>query len=120
MFAIDRLQKVDGQLSFSEPLTDIWNDTLPNDLHNEGGVKFRKGKKPEKLIQRLFAIASNENDFVLDSFLGSGSSAAVAMKMKRNWIGIELGEHAFTHCIPRLKRVIEGIDMPGISHLYTF
>ena len=114
LFVKDRLSVIDGELSFSEPLTDIWDDVLPNDLHNEGGVDFRKGKKPEKLIQRIFMLASNDNDIVLDSFLGSGSTAAVATKMKRKWIGIELGEHAKTHCYPRLKSVIEG-EQRGIS-----
>lgn len=114
LFVRDRLQEIDGQLTFSEPLTDIWDDVLPNDLHNEGGVEFRKGKKPEKLIQRIMMLASNEGDLVLDSFLGSGSTAAVALKMKRKWIGIELGEHAKTHCFPRLKSVVQG-EQRGIS-----
>ncbi len=114
LFVKDRLQVIDGELSFSEPLTDIWDDVLPNDLHNEGGVEFRKGKKPEKLIQRIFDLASQEGDIVLDSFLGSGSTAAVATKMKRKWIGIELGEHAKTHCYQRLKSVING-EQRGIS-----
>ncbi len=114
LFVRDRLQVIDGEQSFSEPLTDIWDDVLPNDLHNEGGVDFRKGKKPEKLIQRIFELASNEGDIVLDSFLGSGSTAAVAIKMNRRWIGIEMGEHANTHCIPRLKNVIDG-EQRGIS-----
>lgn len=114
LFARDRLQTIDGKLSFSEPLTDIWDDVLPNDLHNEGGVEFRKGKKPEKLIQRILTLASNENDIVLDSFLGSGTTAAVATKMNRQWIGIELGEHAITHCVPRLQSVVEG-EQRGIS-----
>lgn len=114
LYVKDRLQEIDGELSFSEPLTDIWDDVLPNDLHNEGGVDFRKGKKPEKLIQRILMLASNENDIVLDSFLGSGSTAAVATKMNRKWIGVELGEHAKTHCVTRLKSVIEG-EQRGIS-----
>jgi adenine-specific DNA-methyltransferase len=114
LFVKDRLQEIDGQLSFSEPLTDIWDDVLPNDLHNEGGVEFRKGKKPEKLIQRILMLASNEGDLVLDSFLGSGSTAAVAMKMKRKWIGIELGQHAKTHCFPRLQSVVQS-EQRGIS-----
>jgi len=71
--------------------------------------------KPERLIKRVLEIATNPNDYVLDSFLGSGTTAGVAHKMKRNWIGIELGEHCFTHCIPRLQKVIEGTDQGGIS-----
>lgn len=70
--------------------------------------------KPERLIQRVINIASNPGDLVLDSFLGSGTTAAVAHKMGRRYIGIELGEHAVTHCVPRLQKVIEG-EQGGIS-----
>lgn len=70
--------------------------------------------KPEKLIERIFTLGSNENDLVLDSFLGSGTTAAVAQKMNRRWIGIELGEHAVTHCYPRMKAVVDG-EQGGIS-----
>ncbi|MCF8003149.1 MAG: site-specific DNA-methyltransferase [Chromatiaceae bacterium] len=71
--------------------------------------------KPERLIQRVLHIATNPGDLVLDSFLGSGTTAAVAHKMGRRWIGIELGEHCHTHCIPRLKKVIDGEDSGGIT-----
>lgn len=81
----------------------------------EGGVDFRSGKKPEKLLEIILRHFSNENDWVLDSFLGSGTTAAVAHKMKRKWIGVELGEHCHTHCIPRLKKVINGTDEGGIT-----
>lgn len=70
--------------------------------------------KPEKLLKRVFDIATNPGDLVLDSFLGSGTTAAVAHKMGRRWIGIEMGEHAATHCLPRLQKVIEG-EPGGIS-----
>lgn len=70
--------------------------------------------KPEKLIQRIIHLASNPGDLVLDSFLGSGTTAAVAHKMGRRWMGIELGEHAYTHCYPRLKAVVDG-EQGGIS-----
>ncbi len=70
--------------------------------------------KPEALIRRLLEIATNPNDLVLDSFLGSGTTAAVAHKMGRRWIGIEMGEHAATHCLPRLQKVIDG-EQGGIS-----
>ena len=70
--------------------------------------------KPERLIQRIIHIATNPNDLVLDSFLGSGTTAAVAHKMGRRWIGIEAGEHAVTHCLPRLNKVLEG-EQGGIS-----
>ena len=70
--------------------------------------------KPELLISRVIEIATNPNDLVLDSFLGSGTTAAVAHKMGRRWIGIEMGEHAATHCLPRLQKVIDG-EPGGIS-----
>ena len=70
--------------------------------------------KPERLIERILHIATNPSDLVLDSFLGSGTTAAVAHKMGRRYIGIEMGEHAVTHCLPRLTKVIEG-EQGGIS-----
>ena len=70
--------------------------------------------KPERLLQRILHIATNPGDLVLDSFLGSGTTAAVAHKMGRRWIGIEMGEHARTHCLPRLEKVIAG-EGGGIS-----
>jgi adenine-specific DNA-methyltransferase len=70
--------------------------------------------KPEALISRVLHIATNPGDLVLDSFLGSGTTAAVAHKMGRRYIGIDMGEHAVTYCAPRLKKVIEG-EQGGIS-----
>ncbi len=81
----------------------------------EGGVDFRSGKKPEKLLQLILHHFSNEGDLVLDSFLGSGSTCAAAYKMKRRWIGIELGEQAYTHCYNRLKLIQQGNDKTGIT-----
>ena len=70
--------------------------------------------KPERLIQRILHIATNPGDLVLDSFLGSGTTAAVAHKMGRRYIGIEMGDHAVSHCVPRLNKVISG-EQGGIS-----
>ena len=81
---------------------------------HEGGSEFRGGKKPEILVYTLLNHFSNPGDLVLDSFLGSGTTAAVAHKMGRRYIGIELGEHCYTLCKPRLDRVIEG-EQTGIS-----
>jgi adenine-specific DNA-methyltransferase len=72
--------------------------------------------KPEKLIRAVLNIATNPGDLVLDSFLGSGTTAAVAHKMNRRYVGIELGNHAMTHCVPRLEKVIEG-EQGGISSI---
>lgn len=80
----------------------------------EGGVEFRSGKKPEALLELILRHFSNPGDIVLDSFLGSGTTAAVAQKMGRKYIGIELGEHCYTHCLPRLRSVVDG-DPTGIS-----
>lgn len=70
--------------------------------------------KPERLLERIIHISSNPNEYVLDSFLGSGTSIAVAHKMKRKWIGIELGNHVYTHCKVRMDKVVDGDD-GGIS-----
>ncbi|WP_375643434.1 MULTISPECIES: site-specific DNA-methyltransferase [unclassified Bartonella] len=71
--------------------------------------------KPERLMERIIQLATNPGDLVLDSFAGSGTTGAVAHKMGRKWIMIELGEHCHTHIIPRLKQVIDGTDQGGIS-----
>lgn len=81
---------------------------------HEGGVEFRGGKKPEALIEMIIRYFSNEGDWILDSFLGSGSTIATAHKMNRKWIGVELGEHAYTLCKTRMDNVING-DKTGIS-----
>lgn len=71
--------------------------------------------KPEKLLQRIITIASNPGDIILDSFAGTGTTGAVAHKMGRRWIMVELGDHCHTHIVPRLKKVIDGEDQGGIS-----
>ncbi|OTK90135.1 site-specific DNA-methyltransferase [Acinetobacter baumannii] len=71
--------------------------------------------KPEKLLERILTLASNEGDLVLDSFAGSGTTGAVAHKMGRRWIMVELGEHCHTHVIPRLQKVIDGEDKGGVT-----
>lgn len=115
LFYKDKLKKIDGELVSAEPLTTLWDDILSNNLHNEGGVSFPKGKKPEHLIKRVLEIATNENDWILDSFLGSGTTIAVAHKMNRRYIGIEMGTQAFTYCKKRLDSVILNTDMSGVT-----
>jgi len=78
-----------------------------------GEVRFGT-PKPERLLRRVLHIATNTTDLILDSFLGSGTTAAAAQKMGRRWIGIEMGEHAKTHCLPRLQKVLDG-EQGGIS-----
>jgi adenine-specific DNA-methyltransferase len=79
-----------------------------------GGENAFDTPKPERLIFRIISLATSPGDIVLDSFLGSGTTAAVAHKMGRRYIGIEMGDHARTHCLPRLQKVIEG-EEGGIS-----
>lgn len=76
--------------------------------------------KPEKLIKKVFAATTEQGDLVLDSFLGSGTTAAVAHKMGRRWIGVELGDHAYTHCAVRLQKVVDGSDQGGISKAHNW
>jgi adenine-specific DNA-methyltransferase len=100
----------------------LWKHTLAG--HNQDAKKeamaFRPDEpfstpKPEKLLQVVLCIATKAGDFVLDSFAGSGTTGAVAHKMGRRWIMVELGEHCYTHIVPRLKKVIDGSDQGGIS-----
>ncbi len=92
------------------------NDEAKKEIHSLfGKANSFDTPKPERLIQRILQIATNPGDLVLDSFLGSGTTAAVAHKMGRRWIGIELGEHCETHCLPRLKKVVDGEDGGGIT-----
>ncbi len=115
LFYSNKLKKIDGEMVTGEPLTTLWDDLLSNNLHNEGGVAFPKGKKPESLIKRILEISTDKGDVVLDSFLGSGTTAAVAHKMGRYWIGIEMGTQAYSHCKARLDTVVDGKDVSGIT-----
>lgn len=115
IFYSSKVQYIDGTAISAEALSNIWDDLLSNNLHKEGGVTFPKGKKPESLIKRVLELSTSPGDIVLDSFLGSGTTAAVAQKMGRRWIGIELGQQCFTHALPRLKKVVDGTDQDGIS-----
>lgn len=113
-FYSSKVKKIEGKLTPAKPLTNLWTDVPYNGIATEGNVSFKNGKKPEKLIKRCIEITTDSGDIVLDSFLGSGTTAAVAHKMGRKWIGVELGEHAKTHCVPRLQQVVDG-EQGGIS-----
>lgn len=84
-------------------------------IHLFGAEDTFSTPKPERLLKRILEISTNPNDLVLDSFAGSGTTGAVAHKMGRRWIMVELGEHCHTHIIPRLKKVIDGADKGGIT-----
>ena len=114
-FYSSKVKEIDGESTPAKPLTNLWTDIPYNGIANEGGVEFKNGKKPEKLIQRCIELSTSPGDLVLDSFAGSGTTGAVAHKMGRRWIMVELGEHCHTHIIPRLHKVIAGDDPGGIS-----
>ena len=114
-FYSKNIREINGELCATMPLTDIWTDIAWEGIAKEGNVTFKKGKKPERLVQRCIELVTDEGDIVLDSFLGSGTTSATAQKMRRKYIGIELGPHAYSHCYCRLKDVTDGTDQGGIS-----
>ena len=111
----DTSEVIDGEL-YKKNLQGTYWDMNPwmKNLTKEGGVAFPNGKKPERLLQQILEMTTKEGDLVLDSFLGSGTTAAVAHKMGRKYIGIEFNGQATTHCVPRLKAVVDG-EQGGIS-----
>jgi len=119
LFAKDRLTEVDGVQKFGELITDIWDDVLPNDLHNEGGVQLRKGKKPEKLISRIIELCTNEYDIVVDFFVGSGTTGAVAIKANRQFVVCEQLEYTQTLPLERIVNTIRG-EQSGVSRAYNW
>ncbi len=115
LFLADKVREIDGELAQVEPLTNVWDDIRFQGIAGEGGVVFPRNKKPERLMQRLLAMTSEPGDWVLDPCLGSGTTAAVAQKMRRRWIGVERGGHLDTLALPRLRRVIDGVDDSGVT-----
>jgi len=106
--------EIDKKYYVRKKLSNLW-DVNTASLSIEGGIYFPQSKKPEELIQRIIRLSTEPNDIILDSFAGSGTTPAVAHKMGRRWIGVEIGRHADTHIIQRLKNVISGEDQAGIS-----
>jgi adenine-specific DNA-methyltransferase len=98
-----------------EPLTNVWDDVPFQGMAREGAVAFPRNKKPERLIERILELSTDEGDWVLDPFLGSGTTAAVAEKMRRRWVGIEQGDVLWSLAVPRLGRVVRGEDRTGIT-----
>ncbi len=111
-----QVSEIDGVPTASRPLTDIWTDIAWEGIAREGGVTYKQGKKPERLVRRCLQLSTRPGDLVLDCYLGSGTTAAVAHKMERRWIGIEAGG-AFALARERLDRVVAGEDANGITRL---
>jgi adenine-specific DNA-methyltransferase len=123
----NKLKEIDGKVVPAQLLTDFWNDLSWDSLSFEGGVKLKNGKKPEKLIKRIIDISTEPNEIVMDFCLGSGTTAAVAHKMGRQYVGIEQLDYGDNDSVTRLKNVIgkkkkglveeyENFDQSGISN----
>lgn len=112
----DTSEIIDGELYKKDLQGTYWDmNAWMKNVAKEGNVSFPHGKKPEQLIRQILEMTTDSGDLVLDSFLGSGTTAAVAHKLGRRYIGIELGTHCYTHCKPRLDSVIDGTDIAGIT-----
>lgn len=114
IFYSDKVRQYGERQLTVQRASDIWLDVMPNDLHNEGGVELKKGKKPEALIRRLLEMGSDHGDLVLDFFVGSGTTSAVATKIGRRWIGVEMANYFRQKPLVRLKNVLNG-EQRGIS-----
>jgi adenine-specific DNA-methyltransferase len=115
LFYSKKVREVDGKRTASTALSNIWDDLLSNNLHKEGGVDFPKGKKPEALLKRIIELVTDPGDLVLDSFAGSGTTGAVAHKLKRRWIMVELRQQAEKEIHRRMVSVVDGSDRDGIT-----
>jgi adenine-specific DNA-methyltransferase len=115
LFYSGKTRIIDGVRTTAAVATNSWDDLLSNNLHKEGGVSFPNGKKPEALLKRILDLSTCPGDLVLDSFAGSGTTGAVAHKMGRRWIMVELRDHCETHVLPRMQRVILGTDDSGVT-----
>lgn len=128
----------DNQPRLKRFLTDVMDGVVPQTIwmHTEVGNTQEAKKevmavipevpdvfqttKPERLLKRILELSTNTNDWVLDSFAGSGTTGAVAHKMSRRWILVELGDHCHTHIVPRLQNVIDGKDSGGITEMVNW
>lgn len=113
-FYSTKMQQIDGEKCITELLTDFWNHISWAGIANEGGVKLKNGKKPEKLIKQILELTTEEGDVVMDFHLGSGTTTAVAHKMKRQYIGIEQLNYGNNDSVVRMCNVVKG-DQTGIS-----
>jgi len=109
-----KIQYIFGEKNLGNLLGDVWDDLKLNNLYLEGDVSFSNAKKAEHLIFRIIEMSSSESDIVLDFHLGSGTTAAVAHKMNRQYIGVEQMDYIETVAVERLKKVIDG-EQGGIS-----
>lgn len=118
-FYSNKMQMVDGEKCITELLTDFWNHISWAGIANEGGVKLKNGKKPEKLLKQIIEMTTTEGELVLDFHLGCGTTAAVAHKLNRHYIGVEQLDYGKNDSTVRLQNVIVG-DKTGISKLVNW
>jgi adenine-specific DNA-methyltransferase len=118
-FYSNKVREIDGVLTPSKPLTNLWTDIPYNGISKEGGVKLKNGKKPEKLLRRIIEISTEPNDIVLDFHLGSGTTCAVAHKLGRQYIGVEQLDYGQNDSVIRLKNVVNG-DSTGVSKIVNW
>ena len=114
VFFTNKVRDIDGEEIPTKYLSDIWVDISWDGIAKEGGVTLKKGKKPEKLLKRIIDMSSNPDDIVLDFFIGTGTTCAVAHKMGRQYIGVEQLDYGENDGVVRLKNVING-EQSGIS-----
>lgn len=114
MFLSDAVSMRDGKYVYQDRVGTLWSDIQYNNLAKEGEISFPNGKKPEALIQRVLDLTTEPGDLVLDFFLGSGSTAAVAHKMGRRYLGVEQLDYITSVTVPRLEKVLAG-EQSGIS-----
>lgn len=119
MFLSDMVTSDNGTFSYLEKITTLWEDIQYNNLAKEGEVDFTNGKKPELILQRIIELSTNEDDIVLDYFAGSGTTAAVAHKMDRQYIGIEQMDYINDLTLTRLNKVLNG-DSSGVSKIVNW
>lgn len=120
-FPDDKTKTINRKIYLDEyqgqPISSLWTDIFVINPMSSERTTFDGGQKPELLIKRILELSTKPGDIVLDSFLGSGTTAAVAHKMNRKWIGIEMGNQVYDYCIPRLNSIIDGKDNSGITEI---
>lgn len=119
LFYKDRLKMIGNRLVPVGKVSDIWDDVLPNDIHNEGGVVLKKGRSQKRLVDRIFESTTKKGDLVMDYFAGSATSGAVALKSGRKFINVEVNEYFDSITLQRIKNTLYG-DKSGVSDKYQW
>src|SRR5699024_6864334 len=108
MFLNDIIEKDGEKFYYKERISTLWDDIQYNNLRYEGDIQFSSGKKPELILKRIIELTTDINDLIIDFFMGSATTQAVAHKMNRQYIGVEQMDYINEVSVPRLQKVIEG------------